>query len=224
MNGGNIIGYKATDTGGGVCVFSGAFTMNGGQIAGCTVNFRGGGVGMTGNLTFTMNGGSISNCKATSGVDALYNSGTMNANGGEIHGTVQNDKTIQSADSGTTVFDGDVKNKSDIGSITISGGIFKGTVTNEPYFYDSFSLNWTKITGGEFYGEITMNYTVEGTTYTMPSGNITGGTFHKPFAEDSGITTCTVTLNHNDGGNKTTTCYAVKNGTLTPPTAPTREG
>jgi uncharacterized repeat protein (TIGR02543 family) len=76
MNGGTISGNSASsdDGGGGVFVFNGTFTMNGGTISGNSASSRGVGGGVfVSNGTFTMNGGTISgNSVDTFGGGGVY--------------------------------------------------------------------------------------------------------------------------------------------------------
>lgn len=83
-------GVNSYNTGGGVRIDAGTFTMNGGTITNCAAR-QGGGVYFDGN-TFTMSGGSITNCKAGNGggVYLESNSGTFTMNGGSISGCESN--------------------------------------------------------------------------------------------------------------------------------------
>jgi len=91
--GSKITGFMCSSNyGGGVCVTSGTFTMNGGEISGNTVtgtsgsNGNGGGV-YVGNGTFTMSGGEISGNAATDSGGGVYvGSGTFTMESGTIQG------------------------------------------------------------------------------------------------------------------------------------------
>ncbi|GHV76874.1 hypothetical protein AGMMS49942_16950 [Spirochaetia bacterium] len=80
MHGGTITG----NTGGGVFVVDGTFTMKGGEISGNTAT-GGGGVGIAGG-TFTMSGGEISGNTATGGGGVGIEGGTFTKTGGTISG------------------------------------------------------------------------------------------------------------------------------------------
>lgn len=85
MNGGTITNC-ASYQGGGVYFGDGTFTMNGGIISGCESN-GGGGVFIYGHdITFTMSSGSITDCSARNGggVYLESNSGTFTMDGGSI--------------------------------------------------------------------------------------------------------------------------------------------
>lgn len=94
---GGVLTGGSGDTGGGVYVGGGTFTMTGGSIAGNTAN-AGGGVYVDEGGTFTMEGGSINNNKATSGGGGgvMVNLGTFTLSGGSITGNVTNSKTYGS--------------------------------------------------------------------------------------------------------------------------------
>ena len=133
VKGGVITGGKAPAFDfmtGGVFVDSGAsFTMNGGNIVGCSAyNSTGsdGAGGVYNNGTFTMNGGSIRGCLSSGlffGCGGVYNdrAGTMIANGGRISdcngytSALYNNGTVR-ADAGAalTVFEGSVENRNNI--------------------------------------------------------------------------------------------------------------
>ena len=142
MNGGTI--YDCTAKyGGGVNVYYGSFTMSGGTIYGCTATY-GGGVRIDSNL-FTMTGGIIDNCAASSSGDAVFTgfNVTFSADGGTIIGTVAlgSDAKIESRNSSGTRFYGAVEEGG-----TISGGIYYGGISSSvkkegAYKTVSFDLN-----------------------------------------------------------------------------------
>ncbi|MGN0736460.1 MAG: InlB B-repeat-containing protein [Anaerovoracaceae bacterium] len=143
MNGGTIYGCTA-QFGGGVNIVSGSFTMNGGTIYGCTAQY-GGGVRIAPNNTFTMTGGVIENCAASTPGDAV--SSAVNANflayGGIIMGTVSlnSNSTISNTNnSSCTRFYGLVVNGGTTSGGIYYGGISSGTVTGN-YKTVSFDLN-----------------------------------------------------------------------------------
>ncbi|MDR1507075.1 MAG: hypothetical protein LBI67_08220, partial [Treponema sp.] len=78
---------RSADNGGGVWLFGGTFTMDGGTITGNEGDY-GGGVYLSGiGSTFTMNGGTITGNTAVHGGGGVYNAGnTFNMNGGTITG------------------------------------------------------------------------------------------------------------------------------------------
>lgn len=116
MNGGNIVGCTA-ELGGGVSInaYSTAF-FSGGNIIGCTA-VAGGGVFNRTNF-FTMTDGTIKSCIATREGSGLYqNSGAvMYADGGTIEDEVMNKGVITRSESATgyTTFSGTVNNNGTI--------------------------------------------------------------------------------------------------------------
>lgn len=146
-DGGVLTGGNA-NSGGGVYVNNGTFTMNGGTIYNCTADVSGGGVYNKGK--FTMTDGSIENCTTTITGDAgsLYNSGVVYANGGEINGTVMNRngaiKNTNPEDS--TKFYSQVENMGTISGGVYYAGIIHGTnsTINGTYYIVSFKLNGGK--------------------------------------------------------------------------------
>ena len=185
MNGGNIVGCEAGDSGGAVNVASGTFIMNGGNIVGCRADNYGGGVYASG--AFTMTGGMIADCTANKGSGVYLKDDMMNAGGGTVDGTVvvtggdYRSGVIQSlADStGATLFKQDVTvtNGSEI-----KHGIFYGTVSV------GSSDEGGKISGGIFNGPVNMtdgsqDNSISGGTFndtvTVGVGKVSGGTFEK---------------------------------------------
>jgi len=92
LKNGTISGNTVSDSGGGVYVNSGTFTMSGGEISGNTASSIGGGVLVSSSGTFTMSGGEISGNTAASssygrgGGVYVSSSGTFTMHGGEISG------------------------------------------------------------------------------------------------------------------------------------------
>ena len=146
--GGVITGGKA-DKGGGILLDGGCtLKLTGGCITDChAIGAGGGGVVLNGDTAILYMSGTarIENCTAgeTWGANAIFNSGTMYADGGIVDGTVNNQGTIRRSEGAAaeTVFNGTVYNRS---AGTIIAGIYNETVEN----------NGT-ITGGIFYGGVT---------------------------------------------------------------------
>ena len=176
--------------GGGVYVEGGGrFTMEGGNIVGCTASTtfqaRGGGVFVAEKGTFTMSGGSIAGCTTVGGRSyggGIYNEGTVNLSGtAEIRDCHAKDSDGETAFGGGISDNGEAFQISgnvritgctasgggtdavsmDTGSV-ISGGTFNGVVTN-----------YSTITEGAISG-ITVTYQVNGAHYAtqiVPSGS-----------------------------------------------------
>ena len=145
--GGVITGGKA-DKGGGILLGGGCtLKLTGGCITDChATDTGGGGVVLNGDTAILYMSGTarIENCTA-GGMwgAAIFNSGTMYADGGIVDGTVNNQGTIRLSEGAAaeTVFNGTVYNRS---AGTIIAGIYNETVEN----------NGT-ITGGTFCGGVT---------------------------------------------------------------------
>ena len=147
--GGVITGGKA-DKGGGILLDGGCtLKLTGGCITDChATSTGGGGVVLNGDTAILYMSGTarIENCTAGKMWGAaIFNSGTMYADGGTVDGTVNNQGTIRLSEGAAaeTVFNGTVYNRS-AGTIiagrynetvenrgTITGGIFYGGVTND---------------------------------------------------------------------------------------------
>ena len=145
--GGVITGGKA-DKGGGILLDGGCtLKLTGGCITDChATDTGGGGVVLNGDTAILYMSGTarIENCTAGKMWGAaIFNSGTMYADGGTVDGTVNNQGTIRRSEGAAaeTVFNGTVYNRS---AGTIIAGIYNETVEN----------NGT-ITGGIFYGGVT---------------------------------------------------------------------
>ena len=145
--GGVITGGKA-DNGGGILLDGGCtLKLTGGCITDChAIGTGGGGVVLNGDTAILYMSGTarIENCTAGKMWGAaIFNSGTMYADGGTVDGTVNNQGTIRRSEGAAaeTVFNGTVYNRS---AGTIIAGIYNETVEN----------NGT-ITGGIFYGGVT---------------------------------------------------------------------
>jgi uncharacterized repeat protein (TIGR02543 family) len=122
MQSGEIFDNSSSNSGGGVYVDSGTFTMYGGEISGnttdgATATTGGGGVYVSSNGTFTMYGGEISG--NTGGGDynnnggGVYSNGTFTMYGGTISGN-----TASSGGGGVHIFSGN--------SFTMYGGTISG--------------------------------------------------------------------------------------------------
>ena len=146
--GGVITGGKA-DKGGGILLAGGCtLKLTGGCITDChATDTGGGGVVLNGDTAILYMSGTarIENCTAgeTWGANAIFNSGTMYADGGTVDGTVNNQGTIRLSEGAAaeTVFNGTVYNMS---AGTIKAGRYNETVENRG-----------TITGGIFYGGVT---------------------------------------------------------------------
>ena len=146
--GGVITGGKA-DKGGGILLAGGCtLKLTGGCITDChATNTGGGGVVLNGDTAILYMSGTarIENCTAgeTWGANAIFNFGTMYADGGTVDGTVNNQGTIRLSEGAAaeTVFNGTVYNRS---AGTIKAGRYNETVENRG-----------TITGGIFYGGVT---------------------------------------------------------------------
>jgi len=189
MAGGSIVGCSAMSRGGGVCN-NGTFIMSDGMIKGCTSpdgQYASGG-GVRNSNQFTMTGGMIGDPDNENDASHVYNTssqettltisgnakiytditnvGILNADGGEIAGTMTNDTnrygtgTITGSEgaAGSTKFQDKVTN---------NGTIRKGTFTNEVINESSGTIN-----GGTFTGAITNN---DG---TVSDGDFSGATLN----------------------------------------------
>ena len=146
--GGVITGGKA-DKGGGILLDGGCtLKLTGGCITDChATGTGGGGVVLNGDTAILYMSGTarIENCTAGEmwGANAIFNFGTMYADGGTVDGTVNNQGTIRLSEGAAaeTVFNGTVYNRS---AGTIKAGRYNETVENKG-----------TITGGIFYGGVT---------------------------------------------------------------------
>ena len=184
--GGVITGGKA-DKGGGILLDGGCtLKLTGGCITDCHATDTGGGgvVRNGGTAILYMSGTArIENCTAgkTWGANAIFNSGTMYADGGTVDGTVNNQGTIRRSEGAAaeTVFNGTVYNRS---AGTIIAGIYNETVEN----------NGT-ITGGTFWGTVTNKKSAWGNE----AGTISGGTFAVRFDTGDGTKPEPTPVEHN---------------------------
>ena len=157
--GGVITGGNTSQYAGGVFIYSGSFTMNGGTIANCSANVGGGVYVAYG--SFIMNGGTIANCSAeNSGGGVFIHSDSFTMNGGTIANC--------SAEHGGGVVAAD--------SFTMTGG----TITNCNATTTNHALG-----GGGVYLSNTYTFTMTGGTIENCSAASTfgGGVFsHGDFS------------------------------------------
>ena len=171
MHGGTISACTTVELGGGGVCNKGTFIMSDGMIKGCTSpdgQYASGG-GVRNSNQFTMTGGTIGDPDNENDASHVYNTssqettltisgnakiytditnvGILNADGGEIAGTMTNDTnrygTGSEGAAGSTEFHGKVTN---------TGTIRKGTFKNEVINESSGTIN-----GGTFTGAITNN-------------------------------------------------------------------
>ena len=174
MNGGAIRTCTGLD-GGGVSNY-GCFIMSGGTIEYCrTTNWYAASSGVWNNNQFTMTGGTIGDPHAANDASHVYNSsdpgttltisgnakiytdvtnyGTLNADGGEIAGTMMNGDKY---DTGTiTGSEGSTGSTEFQGKVTNNGTIWKGTFKNEV-----INENYGTINGGDFSSATTLSGTL----------------------------------------------------------------
>ena len=181
--------------GGGVYVEGGGqFTMEGGNIVGCTASAtfqaRGGGVYVDGDGTFTMSGGSIAGCTTVGGYSyggGIYNEGTVNLSGtAEIR-----DCHAKDSDEGDAAYGGGISDSgraSQIsGNVRITGCTAGGGKT------DAVSMDTgSVISGGTFDGSVQNTGTISGGTFNgrvVNSNMITDGIFNGEVVNDYGTIT-----------------------------------
>ena len=195
--GGVITGGKA-DKGGGILLDGGCtLKLTGGCITDChATSTGGGGVVLNGDTAILYMSGTarIENCTAGEewGANAIFNFGTMYADGGTVDGTVNNQGTIKRSEgaAAVTVFNGTVYNRS-AGKIEAGiYGIYNGTVENNG-----------SIIGGTFFGGVTIR---KGSWGWESTGSISGGTFYGSIVNEAGpeqVTggTFAVTFDRGDG-------------------------
>ncbi len=178
--------------GGGVYVEGGGqFTMEGGNIVGCTASAtfqaRGGGVYVDGDGTFTMSGGSIAGCTTVGGYSyggGIYNEGTVNLSGtAEIR-----DCHAKDSDEGDAAYGGGISDSgraSQIsGNVRITGCTASGGGTDAVSMYTG-----SVISGGTFDGSVQNTGTISGGTFNgrvVNSNMITDGIFNGEVVNDYG--------------------------------------
>ena len=200
VNGGVIYGGTGSSIGtsvygGGVYVEGGGqFTMEGGNIVGCTASAtfqaRGGGVYVDGDGTFTMSGGSIAGCTTVGGYSyggGIYNEGTVNLSGtAEIR-----DCHAKDSDEGDAAYGGGI---SDSGRASqISGNVRITGCTASGGGTDAVSMDTgSVISGGTFDGSVQNTGTISGGTFNgrvVNSKMITDGIFNGEVVNDYGTIT-----------------------------------
>lgn len=185
MHGGTISACKTVELGGGGVCNKGTFIMSDGMIKGCTSpdgQYASGG-GVRNSNQFTMTGGTIGDPYNENDASHVYNTssqettltisgnakiytdvtnvGILNADGGEMAGTVTNGNEYGT---GTiTGSEGAADSTEFQGKVTNNGTIRKGTFTNEVINESSGTIN-----GGTFTG-----------TVENKDGTISGGDFSK---------------------------------------------
>ena len=216
--GGVITGGRA-DRGGGILLAGGCtLKLTGGCITDChAIGAGGGGVVLNGDTAILYMSGTarIENCTAgeTWGANAIFNSGTMYADGGTVDGTVNNQGTIKRSEgaAAVTVFNGTVYNRS---AGKIEAGMYNGTVEN----------NGT-ITGGTFYGAVMIR---KGSLSWVSTGSISGGTFYGSIVNEAGpeqVTGGTFAVRFDtDGGSEIEPTMVKHSHTVRPPSDPEKSG
>ena len=188
MHGGTISACTTVELGGGGVCNKGTFIMSDGMIKGCTSpdgQYASGG-GVRNSNQFTMTGGTIGDPDNENDASHVYNTssqettltisgnakiytdvtnvGILNADGGEIAGTMTNDTNEYG--SGTITGSAGAAGSTEFhGKVTNNGTIRKGTFTNEVINESSGTIN-----GGTFTG------TVENKGGTISGGDFSGTT------------------------------------------------
>ncbi|OLA50287.1 MAG: hypothetical protein BHW40_12350 [Firmicutes bacterium CAG:65_45_313] len=188
MYGGTISACTTVAFGGGGVCNKGTFIMSDGMIKGCTSpdgQYASGG-GVRNSNQFTMTGGTIGDPDNPNDASSVYNTssqettltisnnakintdvtnvGILNADGGEIAGTMTND-TNEYGSGTITGSEGAAGSTEFQGKVTNNGTIRKGTFTNEVINESSGTIN-----GGTFTG------TVENKDGTISGGDFSGTT------------------------------------------------
>ena len=177
--------------GGGVYVVGGGrFTMEGGNIVGCTASTtfqaRGGGVFVAEKGTFTMSGGSIVGCTTVGGYSyggGIYNEGTVN-----LSGTAEIRDCHAKDSDGETAFGGGISDNGEAfqisGNVRITGCTASGGGTDAVSMYTG-----SVISGGTFDGSVQNTGTISGGTFNgrvVNSKMITDGIFNGEVVNDYG--------------------------------------
>lgn len=229
MAGGSIVGCSAMSRGGGVCN-NGTFIMSDGMIKGCTSpdgQYASGG-GVRNSNQFTMTGGMIGDPDNENDASHVYNTssqettltisgnakiytditnvGILNADGGEMSGTMTND-TNRYGTGTITGSEGAAGSTEFHGKVTNTGTIRKGTFKNEVINESSGTIN-----GGTFTGAITNN---DG---TVLDGDFSGATLN-------GMLVITFDPNNGDQPSTQKVNWSKDGAALTAPDpVPTNEG
>ena len=194
--------------GGGVYVEGGGqFTMEGGNIVGCTASAtfqaRGGGVFVADRGTFTMSGGSIAGCTTVGGYSyggGIYNEGTVN-----LSGTAEIRDCHAKDSDGDAAFGGGISDNGE--AFQISGNVRITGCTASGGGMDAVSMGTgSVISGGTFDGSVQNTGTISGGTFNgrvvnskmitdgifngevVNEGTISGGTFNGVVTNYSTIT------------------------------------
>ena len=192
--GGTGSSIRTSVYGGGVYVVGGGrFTMEGGNIVGCTASTtfqaRGGGVFVAEKGTFTMSGGSIAGCTTVGGLSyggGIYNEGTVN-----LSGTAEIRDCHAKDSDGETAFGGGISDNGEAfqisGNVRITGCTASGGGT------DAVSMDTgSVISGGTFDGSVQNTGTISGGTFNgrvVNSNMITDGIFNGEVVNDYGTIT-----------------------------------
>jgi len=204
-------------SGGGVNVYNGIFTMNGGEISGNTAQY--GSAVFVKSSDFTMNDGEISGNTASNSGGAVYNDdGYFTMNGGKISGnTAKWGGGIYINDASFNMNGGKITNNTASGNsssrgggVCISGGafqmkdgeIFKNNTTGNGggvYIGDNSWAGIFKIAGGVIYGNNTTadlkNTAANGTALYKNSSTAQYGTFNgNNFYRSGDLTTTNTTI------------------------------
>lgn len=228
MDGGTISACTTVASGGGGVCNNGTFIMSDGMIKGCTSpddQYASGG-GVRNSNQFTITGGTIGDPVNPNDASSVYNTssqettltisgnakiytditnvGILNADGGEIAGTMTNDANRYG--SGTiTGSEGAAGSTEFHGKVTNTGTIRKGTFTNEVINESSGTIN-----GGTFTGTITNN---DG---TVLDGDFSGATLNGmlviTFDPDNGDQSITQKVNWSKDGTALTAPVPTKEG------------
>ena len=155
LEGGSIVGCRASASGGGVYIErDGKFALKSGGIMGCRAGEYGGGVYSDRVATMTMTGGEIAGCAAKESTSAgLYiGGGRLSANGGTVKDEVFCVGTIDSATgkTGCTEFQAQVTNQ----QIAAGGGWLNGLIRHGNFRGTVLNQNGGGIDGGTFLGDV----------------------------------------------------------------------
>lgn len=230
MHGGTISACTTVELGGGGVCNKGTFIMSDGMIKGCTSpdgQYASGG-GVRNSNQFTMTGGTIGDPVNPNDASSVYNTssqrvilticdnakiytnvtnvGILNADGGEIAGTMTNDTNEYG--SGTITGSAGAAGSTEFhGKVTNTGTIRKGTFKNEVINESSGTIN-----GGTFTGAITNN---DG---TVLDGDFSGATLN-------GMLVITFDPNNGDQPSTQKVNWSKDGAALTAPDpVPTNEG
>ena len=189
--GGTGSSIRTSVYGGGVYVEGGGrFTMEGGNIVGCTASTtfqaRGGGVFVAEKGTFTMSGGSIAGCTTVGGLSyggGIYNEGTMT-----LSGTAEIRDCHAKDSNGDAAFGGGISDNGE--AFQISGNVRITGCTASGGGMDAVSMGTgSVISGGTFDGSVQNTGTISGGTFNgrvVNSNMITDGIFNGEVVNDYG--------------------------------------